>query len=203
MQNIVHPLKNNLDFTIVLPIDNVLEVHTTIDKIDGDEEFAKFVEFREKCFEELDTIPSPRLIKSHLPAYLLPKELWTVRPKLIHMNRDVKDIAVSYYHMSRYIRPFYTGNAHDYFHSFYNDYIILSPYHQHVQSFRQLKQLDHLIFMTYEELSKNTLSSVKRVSEFLECTYNDEELHQLIEHISFERMRDKIIFKPTNKPEFK
>lgn len=57
--------------------------------------------------------------------------------------------------------------------------------------------------MTYEELSKNTLSSVKRVSEFLECTYNDEELHQLIEHILFERMREKIIFKPTNKPEFK
>lgn len=101
MQNIVHPLKNNLDFTIVLPIDNVFEVHTTIDKIDGDEEFVKFVELREKRFEELDTIPSPRLIKSHLlsPAYLLPKELWTVRPKLIHMNRDIKDIAVSYYHI--------------------------------------------------------------------------------------------------------
>ncbi|XP_055313225.1 uncharacterized protein LOC129574785 [Sitodiplosis mosellana] len=119
---------------------------------------------------QCNTLPSPRLMKSHLPAYLLPKEIWTVRTKLIHISRDVKDVAVSFYHYACNRYPFYKVSAHDLFHSFYNDYIVFGPYHQHVQSYRQLHHLDHLLLMTYEELSENTLACAKRVSEFLGCT---------------------------------
>ncbi|XP_055312944.1 sulfotransferase 1C2-like [Sitodiplosis mosellana] len=204
IQNIVYPLKNNLDSTIFSPLNNFLEIHSILDNIDGDEEFAKFIERREKLFEELDTLPSPRLMKSHLPAYLLPKEIWTVRPKLIHMSRDVKDVAVSHYHMCRnsIFLP-YKGSAHEFFHSFYNDYFVWGPYHQHVQSFRQLHHLDHLLLMTYEELSANTLASVKRLSEFLGCKYSDEDLHQLIEQASFEKMQRKLTTIPGFNPDFK
>lgn len=32
------------------------------------------------------TIRRPRLIKTHLPVHLLPDEVWTVKPKIIHVN---------------------------------------------------------------------------------------------------------------------
>ncbi|XP_055313217.1 sulfotransferase 1B1-like [Sitodiplosis mosellana] len=200
MQNIVHPLKHNLDTKVVLPIANVLEVHTILDKIDGDEEFAKSVEKLEKLFEGLDMLPSPRLMTSHLPAYLLPKEIWTVGPKLIHISRDVKYIAVSFYHMirNRIVFPF-KGSAHEFSHSLYNDYINSAPYHRHVQSFRQLHHLDHLLLITNKELSANTLAFVKHVSEFLDCTSNDKELHQLIEHTSFKKMQRNLRMLPSFK----
>ncbi|XP_049943332.1 luciferin sulfotransferase-like [Schistocerca serialis cubense] len=45
--------------------------------------------------------PPPRLIKSHLPPVLLPKQLWTVKPKIVYVCRNPKDTAISYYHHRR------------------------------------------------------------------------------------------------------
>jgi len=33
-------------------------------------------------FEECVNMPRPRYIKSHLPMFLLPDQLWTVKPKV-------------------------------------------------------------------------------------------------------------------------
>lgn len=197
-------MKKHLDTTIVFPNTNILEMHTALDRIDGGEEYSKYVDQLEKQFEEFDSLPSPRLMKSHLPAFLLPKQIWTVRPKVIHMCRDVKDVAVSYYHMccNDTFSP-YKGSAQDLFDTFYNDYIVWGPYHEHVQSYLQLHQLDHLLLMTYEEMKAKTFAAVKKVNKFLECTFSDEKLYQLIDQASFEKMQGRLTKMIIYQPEFK
>uniref|UniRef100_T1GXY4 Sulfotransferase domain-containing protein n=1 Tax=Megaselia scalaris TaxID=36166 RepID=T1GXY4_MEGSC len=37
-----------------------------------------------KSFKKSDDLPSPRLLKSHLPASFLPKEIWQKRSKIIY-----------------------------------------------------------------------------------------------------------------------
>lgn len=40
----------------------------------------------------------PRMIRSHLPIAFLPKEMWTVKPKIVYMMREAKETATSWYH---------------------------------------------------------------------------------------------------------
>ena len=44
------------------------------------------------------SMPSPRYIKSHLTWDLLPEQMQTVRPKVVYVARNPKDMCVSYYH---------------------------------------------------------------------------------------------------------
>lgn len=39
--------------------------------------------------EAANKLPSPRLIKSHLPAWLLPKQVWTKKPKVRIRNLKI------------------------------------------------------------------------------------------------------------------
>lgn len=150
------------------------------------------MEKREKWLDELDALPSPRIIKSHLPAYLLPKGIWSVQPKIIYISRDVKDAAVSRYYMLRNSHNSYNGPKADFFDDFRHDVVLYSSFHEHISSFYQLSHLKHLLLLTYEELNANTFENVKRMSQFLDCSHSDEQLHQLVEHVSFGNMQHKI-----------
>lgn len=205
MRNIVHQLKiKNLDLTAdyVQSTSNFIESPMLYEKTAGDEEMTRIVELREKMIDEFDAAQSLRMIKSHLPAYLLPNEVWTVQPKIIYTSRDVKDVAVSLYHMRQKAAVF-NGTISEYFDILRNDFDIFSPYYEHIASYHQLRQSKHLLLLTYEEMSKNTFEIVKRVSEFLECSYSDEQLQQLVEHVSFEKMREKVGLPTATHPNFK
>ena len=54
----------------------------------------------ENYFSELEDLPSPRVVMSHLPPELLPPALATTG-KLIFCCRNARDQAVSYYHHER------------------------------------------------------------------------------------------------------
>lgn len=49
--------------------------------------------------ERVEKMERPRFIKSHLPIAFLPHQLWEVKPKIVYVARDAKDVAVSWYHL--------------------------------------------------------------------------------------------------------
>lgn len=189
-QNIVYQMKSLECKDYFHPDINFFDSPYTLEKDKNDEEICKLVEKREKLLDELDALPSPRMIKSHLMAFLLPKQICTVQPKMIYLSRDVKDTALSLYHMMTIMN--YVGeSAHDFFTSFRDDIVAYGPFYEHIGSFTQLRHLKHLLFLTYEELSANPFECVKKVNNFLECDYSDTQLQQLVEHVSFEKMKGK------------
>lgn len=57
--------------------------------------------FTEALGDSVDMVanmPSPRFIKSHLTWDLLPEEMPSVKPKVVYVARNPKDMCVSYYH---------------------------------------------------------------------------------------------------------
>lgn len=191
IQNIVWQLKNGLDFAkepISLNDAQFLE-WPMFGCVDNQVLKQRIQSLFPNALDELNNAPSPRIIKSHLPPHLLPIGLWTVRPKIIYITRNPKDVVCSLYHMVRndFNQPNLTWPEHiDRFLSNRNWYM---PFGAHVKSFWQLRKVDHFLFLRYEDLSANRFHGLKTISTFLECKYNDEQLKRLSEYISFDNMQ--------------
>lgn len=165
-----------------------LEMHTTFtDPVN--EAVKEIIETSAKMLDEIDATPSPRMIKSHLPVQLLPLEMWEVKPKIIYVARNPKDVAISFYHMYRNYAGAYKGTIEDFFELFLNDGVQYTPFHDHVLNYWEIRHLENVLFLTYEDLSADRFAGVKRISDFLGCTYSDEKLLELTAYVSFEHIR--------------
>lgn len=158
-------------------------------------EFACFVSKNEKVTSIADTLTqteklqSPRCIKTHLPLQLLPEQLWTVKPKIIYVTREVKDVAASYYHHHRLMFG-YTGSWEEFVNAFIGGYVSFGSYWDHVLEFWKIRNEENVCLNSYEEMRKDLPAVVKRVAKFLNRSINSEQLKQLCNHLSFDSMKN-------------
>lgn len=193
--NIVWQLMNNMDFSAEFLQPNHMFLESMIFNDENDDnktdiEFIDWIKFTDGQLDRLNEEMSPRFLKTHLPSHLLPKQIWTIKPKLIYVHRNVKDVAISWFHMFRNLKyTKYSGSLNDYIDCFVNDHAIYTPFHSHVRGFQKLNHLDHVLIVNYEKIIENPFNEIKIISEFLNCSYNDDELQKLTQHVSFRNMR--------------
>lgn len=209
VQNIVSQLKYGIDSKrepVTVTDAWYLEGDMVLDNSDEEVKRAVTSAFG-NTMEKLDKESSPRIIKSHLPPNLLPVELWTVRPKIIYIARNPKDVAVSMYHMLCNDFKRFTGTIEEYFDLFLEDRNWYAPFHAHVTSFWQLRNEKDFMFLTYEELSADRLNGVKRISKFLECSYSEDELQSLADYVAFGNIKQfntkEFLEKPKLDPKYR
>ncbi|XP_062564653.1 luciferin sulfotransferase-like [Armigeres subalbatus] len=130
----------------------------------------------------------PRHIKSHLPLALLPKQLWTVKPKIIYVSRNPKDVAVSYWHHYQMIMG-YRGPKENFYEALLDDQVIYCPQVQHVLDFWRLRDEDNVLFLTYEQMKRNLRKVLPTVCEFFGKRYSEQQLDILTHHLSFDEMK--------------
>uniref|UniRef100_A0A8D8K999 Sulfotransferase 1C2 n=4 Tax=Culex pipiens TaxID=7175 RepID=A0A8D8K999_CULPI len=147
-------------------------------------------------FEVRDTVtqaeqmPRPRHIKSHLPLALLPKQLWTVRPKIIYTARNPQDVATSLMHHYKYLQGF-RGSQQDFFDGVLADRLDCCPMVRHVTEFwRVLEQHgDHVLFLHFEDMKRDLAAVIRKVCEFFGKVVSEEQVEKLKRHLSFESMK--------------
>lgn len=193
--NIAWQLKNGLklDAPARRSNDQYFEIPLTFEDSNGDAKVRKWIEERDALIEQYDRMPSPRIFKSDLPAFLLPKEIWTVKPKIIYTTRNPKDVIVSYYYMCRNNAQHYTGTLKEFCDMFVNNQLIFTPFIEHTLSYWQLRHLNHVLFLTYEQVTADLFAGVKRICGFLECSYTDDQLQKLTEYVSFGNMSKQFL----------
>ncbi|XP_055304988.1 sulfotransferase 4A1-like [Sitodiplosis mosellana] len=140
----------------------------------------------ENSLERVDNEPSPRIIISHLPPNLLPVDLWTIRPKIIYIARNPKDVAVSMFHMLRDDFKHFSGTIEEYLNLFLEERNWYAPFFAHCTSFWQLRNENNFLFLSYEDVMADRFKGVKRVSEFLHCSNVKHELKLLNDYLPFE-----------------
>ncbi|XP_069681095.1 luciferin sulfotransferase-like [Periplaneta americana] len=139
--------------------------------------------------QDVEILNSPRCIKSHLPLRLLPKQMWTIKPKIIYVARDPKDVVVSWYHHHRLLNG-YTGSCEEFVEAFIEGIVEYGPFWEHVLEFWKLREEPNVLFNTYEDMKKDLPGVVQRTAKFLNCELNAEQLEKLCEHLSFESMKN-------------
>jgi len=123
--------------------------------------------------ERCRQLKSPRLIKSHLPFNMLPKQLRNgeKKAKIIYVAREPKDICVSYYH-HRVTWESYLGTMQDSVEEFIGGHCMHGPYFPHLKEFWDIRGKPNLLFLTYEQMKKDLHSVLTKVSSFFGEIFN-------------------------------
>ncbi|XP_026330644.1 sulfotransferase family cytosolic 1B member 1-like isoform X2 [Hyposmocoma kahamanoa] len=140
-------------------------------------------------YEVLANTMSPRFIKTHLPVSLLPLTLLDTC-KTVYVARDPRDVAVSNYHFNKDNALYgLTAPFKDYFELFKKDLLVWSPYFEHVKEAWGLRHHPNMLFLFYENLSKDLKGTARRVAKFFGKSYSEEQLDQLCEFLRFDNFK--------------
>nr|AAK72404.1 sulfotransferase SULT1B [Trichosurus vulpecula] len=149
--------------------------------------------------EALEKMPSPRLIKTHLPVDLIPKDCWKNNCKIIYMARNAKDVAVSYYHfdLMNKLEP-YPNSWAEYLEKYVTGKVSYGSWFAHVKSWWDKKETYPMLYLFYEDMKKNPKKEIEKVMQFLGKNLDEEVLEKILHHTSFEMMKNNPLLNFTN-----
>lgn len=137
---------------------------------------------------------SPRLLATHLPLRLIPKQLQQAKCKVIYVVRNPKDNAVSYYHHHK-ISTFlgnYKGTWDEFLRNYMEGHVVYGSWFEHVLPYWQfhLKHPEKVMVVSFEELKIDLPGMVRRISQFLGKPLNPEAVSTVAAHCSFDQMKN-------------
>lgn len=181
-QEMVWMLVNDLDYTTA--------TSKTLEERFIYLEFSAIVDlpFLGDSIDKVRNAPSPRFIKTHLPAALLPCALWTVRPKLVYVCRNPKDTLVSYWHHYRGMQG-WRGELTEFIDMFVNDQVVYAPLNMNVISFWNMRAEENVQFISYEAMKADLAGVLLRMANFFGKHFRQSEMEKLSQHLSVEEMR--------------
>lgn len=136
--------------------------------------------------EFVDSLPSPRFIKSHMPFDLLPNVLDS-GCKVVYVARNPKDVAVSWYNFQKNLKHVkFQGTFEDFCEYFMKDLVIYNPYWTHLKEAWAERHRPNLLYIFYEDLQNDLPGMIKKIAKFLNKSYTDEEIAKLAEHVRFD-----------------
>ncbi|XP_055842434.1 luciferin sulfotransferase-like [Episyrphus balteatus] len=141
-----------------------------------------------KHFYLLNKQKSPRVIKSHLPISLLPRDIWRKKCKIVYVARDPKDAIISFYHHFTGMTP-YKGSIEEFTEGILTDNMIYCSYWNHVLEFWLIREQPNILFLTFEDMKKDLRTILEVTSKFLKKEYTENQICSLMEHLSFDNMK--------------
>ncbi|CAH2308165.1 sulfotransferase family cytosolic 1B member 1-like [Pelobates cultripes] len=140
--------------------------------------------------QQLESVPSPRMIKTHLTISLLPKSFWEKNCKIIYMARNPKDVAVSFYHFDKMnkLHPD-PGPWDQYTEKFLQGAVGYGPWGPHVRDWWNLRNERNILYLFYEDILEDPKSEIQKVMRFLGKDLSEEVLEKIVQHTSFQSMK--------------
>ncbi|CAH2004327.1 unnamed protein product [Acanthoscelides obtectus] len=132
----------------------------------------------------------PATVKCHMPWVLLPKQMrdFEKRPKIIYVIRNPKGVITSSYHFEKLLHG-YDFSLEEYANIFMDGKENYHPYWQHVLQFWEKRQEPNVFILRYEEMLKDPPGMIRRIVNFLGKKFTDQQITQLVDHVSFENMK--------------
>ncbi|XP_075686975.1 sulfotransferase 1 family member D1-like [Rhinoderma darwinii] len=143
------------------------------------------------CTEILNSSESPRLIKSHLPAHLLPSSFWEKKCKIIYIARNVKDVLVSYYHFYRMavVHPD-PGTFEEYLQTFIEGKVAFGSWSDHVKGWWKIRQQKDILYLFYEDMLQDQEREIRKVMKFIGKDLPEDVLEKIIQRTTFKTMKE-------------
>ncbi|KAG8582532.1 hypothetical protein GDO81_008093 [Engystomops pustulosus] len=143
---------------------------------------------------DFNSRPSPRFFSSHLPYYLMPRDLKFRMGKVIYVYRNPKDVLVSYYHFCKMNpRIKYTITWETLLDLFMSERASIGSWFDHVRGWYTHKEDYSILLMTYEEMKKDLHSSVLKISKFVDINLDDKAIDTIVKKATFNNMKQNLL----------
>jgi hypothetical protein len=147
-------------------------------------EYCPWFERSVRSARGFETRPSPRFFKSHLHYAKIPKG----NCKYIYVARDGKDVAVSYYHLYCSYNG-YEGTFAEFFDRFLRGQVESGCWFEHVRAWWAHRHDANVLFLTYEDLSRDLDACLRKIAAFLGLELPPERLLTIRERCGFDFMK--------------
>ncbi|KZV47298.1 Sulfotransferase 2A [Dorcoceras hygrometricum] len=162
--------------------------------------FLEYKLFANDQMPNISSLPRPRILATHMPLSALMRGCVGDPPcKIVYVCRNPLDNFVSVWHYICRIRPESIGPLplEDAFDMYCRGAVGFGPYWEHMLGYwrKSLERPDEVLFVRYEEMKEDIVSTVKRLAGFLGCPFSREEeengeIGEIVDLCSFERMKE-------------
>lgn len=145
--------------------------------------FERSLAMGEHTATSFDALPSPRVFKSHLPREWLPDGA-----RYIYVEREGKDVLLSYFHLYRDYLGF-EGDLDAFFTRFMHGRVQYGSWFDHVDGWHSHASDPSVLLLQYEALRAERRAEVERMAEFLGLGHDPQIIDRAYEQSSFEAMK--------------
>ncbi|CAO2195971.1 unnamed protein product [Urochloa humidicola] len=143
----------------------------------------------------VETLPSPRLLATHMPMSLLPGSIGTHGCRVVYICREPKDAFVSLWHFLKRIHGGQGADLDSAFNRFCEGSLPYGPFWNHCLEYwkESIARPDRVLFLKYEDMMSDPVRYVKKLASFLGVPFTRREeedgvLEQVIRLCSFEML---------------
>ncbi|RCV29174.1 hypothetical protein SETIT_5G462800v2 [Setaria italica] len=143
----------------------------------------------------VETLPSPRLVSTHMPMSLLPGSIASHGCRIVYICREPKDAFVSLWHFLKRIHGGHAPDLDSMFNRFCEGSLPSGPFWNHCLEYwkESIASPDRILFLKYEDMMSDPVRYVKKLALFLGVPFTGEEeedgVHeQVVRLCSFEML---------------
>ncbi|CAO2189243.1 unnamed protein product [Urochloa humidicola] len=138
---------------------------------------APFISEHGGDLDYIESLPSPRLLATHLPLSLLPPTVSTVGCRFVYLCREPKDAFISMWHFDSRIRKGDPISIEKAFTMFCKGCSTFGPFWDHYLQYwkESLARPKEVLFIKYEDIKCDPLKAVGKIASFLGFPFTKEE----------------------------
>lgn len=138
----------------------------------------------------LEQRPSPRCFVSHLHYSMMPKSFFKVKPKVIVVMRNPKDVFTSSFHYhemaSFLVNP---GSVDEFLAKFMSGQVMFGSWFEHVKGWLNAEDQDHVMYISYEEMILDLKESVSKMARFMGKSLSEEVSAKIADNCTLKNMK--------------
>ncbi|KAM9424943.1 sulfotransferase 2B1-like [Pholidichthys leucotaenia] len=139
---------------------------------------------------KLEERPSPRTLTTHFHYHMMPASFFAVRPKVIYVMRNPKDVFTSYIHFHEMASFLVSPRPQsEFLHKFLCGKVFLGSWFDHVKGWLNAEDKEKIMYISYEEMLRDLKDSVGRIAQFLEKPLDAEAVEKITDRCLFNNMK--------------
>ncbi|CAK6970623.1 sulfotransferase 2B1-like [Scomber scombrus] len=149
-----------------------------------------WLEEHRACVLNLEERPSPRMFATHFHYNMMPPSFFEVKPKVIYVMRNPKDVFTSsfhYYGMTSFlVNP---GTQTEFLQTFLDGKVMFGSWFDHVKGWLNAEDKERIMYISYEEMIMDLKDSVARMAQFLEKSLDAQVIEKIADRCVFKNMK--------------